>query len=98
MSDSSSGGNGANGNGDLGGGGGMAFVAGLFFGTVVGVTTAILVAPASGRQLRETLSRGAKRFAAQASDLVPEEWAQIAEEELTKELVKNVSSLRSAGL
>ena len=78
--------------------GGMAFVAGLFFGTLVGATTAIFIAPASGRELRETLSRGAKRFVAQASDLVPEEWIEIAEEETTKEIIENVSSLRSAGL
>ncbi len=76
----------------------MEFVAGLFFGTLVGVTTAIFIAPASGRELRETLSRGAKRFVAQASELVPEEWIEIAEEEITKEIIENVSSLRSAGL
>lgn len=86
-------------NGDGNGhGGGMAFVAGLFFGTVVGVTTAIFMAPASGRDLRQTLSRGAKRFVAQATDLVPEEWTEIAEEEITKELIAKVSDLRSAGL
>jgi len=78
--------------------GGMAFVAGLFFGTLVGVTTAIFMAPASGRELRVTLSRGAKRLVAQASELVPEEWTEIAEEEITKEIIENVSSLRSAGL
>ena len=81
-----------------GAGGGMAFVAGLFFGTLVGATTAIFIAPASGRELRETLSRGAKRFVAQASELIPEEWSEIAEEEITKEIIENVSSLRSAGL
>ena len=86
-----------NGNGN-GSGGGMAFVAGLFFGTLVGATTAIFVAPASGRELRETLSRGAKRFVAQATEMVPEEWSEIAEEEITKEIIENVSSLRSAGL
>ena len=80
------------------GNGGMAFVAGLFFGTLVGVTTAIFIAPASGRELRESLSRGAKRFVAQASELIPEEWSAIAEEEITKEIIENVSSLRSAGL
>lgn len=78
--------------------GGMAFVAGLFFGTLVGVATAVLVAPASGREIRETLSRGAKRFVAQTSELIPEEWSAIAEEEITKEIIENVSSLRSAGL
>ena len=87
-----------NSNGGNGGNGSMAFVAGLFFGTLVGVTTAIFIAPASGRELRESLSRGAKRFVAQASELVPEEWTQIAEEEITKEIIENVSSLRSAGL
>ena len=84
-----------NGNGASGG---MAFVAGLFFGTLVGATTAIFMAPAPGRDLRETLSRGAKRIVAQASELVPEEWSEIAEEEITKEIIANVSSLRSAGL
>lgn len=79
-------------------GGGMAFVAGLFFGTLVGVSTAILMAPASGREMRETLSRGAKRFVAQTTELIPEEWSEIAEEEITKEIIENVSSLRSAGL
>jgi gas vesicle protein len=87
-----------NGNRNGSGRSGMAFVAGLFFGTLVGATTAIFVAPASGRDLRETLSRGAKRFVAQATDLVPEEWTKIAEEEITKELLDNVSNLRSAGL
>jgi len=87
-----------NSNAGNGGNGGMAFVAGLFFGTLVGVTTAIFIAPASGRELRESLSRGAKRFVAHASELVPEEWTQIAEEEITKEIIENVSSLRSAGL
>ena len=77
---------------------GMAFVAGLFFGTLVGVTTAIFMAPASGRELRETLGRGAKRLVAQASELIPEEWTEIAEEEITREIIENVSSLRSAGL
>lgn len=79
-------------------GGGMAFAAGIFLGAVVGVATAVLVAPASGREIRETLSRGAKRFVAQASELIPEEWSAIAEEEITKEIIDNVSSLRSAGL
>ncbi len=89
----------ADNNGNAGnGGGGMAFVAGLFFDTLVGVTTAIFIAPASCRELRETLSRGAKRFVAQASELVPEEWIEIAGEEITKEIIENVSSLRSAGL
>ncbi len=76
----------------------FAFVAGLFFGTLVGVTTAIFIAPGSGRELRETLSRGAKRLIAQASELVPEEWTEIADEEITKEIIENVSSLRAAGL
>lgn len=88
----------SNSDGGNGGSGGMAFVVGLFFGTLVGVTTAIFVTPASGRELRETLSRGAKRLVAQASELVPEEWTAIAEEEITKEIIENVSSLRSAGL
>ncbi len=56
------------------------------------------MAPASGRELRETLSRGAKRLVAQASDLIPEEWTEIAEEEISREIIENVSSLRSAGL
>ena len=85
-------------NSNGGSSGSFAFVAGLFFGTLVGVTTTILMAPASGRELRESLSRGAKRFVAQASELVPEEWSEIAEEEITKEIIENVSSLRSAGL
>jgi len=86
------------GNGNGSHGGGMAFVAGLFFGTLVGATTAMFMAPASGRELRVALSRGAKRLAAQATELVPEEWSEIAEEEITKEILDNVSSLRSAGL
>lgn len=81
-----------------GGGGGMAFVAGLFFGTLAGVATALFVAPASGRDMRQTLARGAKRFVAQTSELIPEEWSAIAEEEIAKEIIENVSSLRAAGL
>lgn len=82
---------------DGGNGGGMAFVAGLFFGTLVGAASAILMAPSSGRELRDHLSRGAKRFVVQASELVPEEWSTIAEEEISKELQTNVSNIRSAG-
>lgn len=81
-----------------GNGGGMAFAAGLFFGTVVGAVTAILMAPSSGRELRDHLSRGAKRFVVQASELVPEEWSVIAEEEISKEIQTNVSNIRAAGL
>jgi gas vesicle protein len=76
----------------------MAFVAGLFLGTLAGVTTALLIAPASGREIRTALSRGAKRLVAQTTELIPEEWSAIAEEEITREIIANVSSLRSAGL
>ena len=32
------------------------------------------------------------------TELIPEEWSAIAEEEITKEIIENVSSLRAAGL
>ena len=83
---------------DDGHGGGFSFVAGLFLGTLVGAATAILMAPASGRELRTSLSRGAKKWVAHASELVPAEWVEIAEEEMTKEILENVSNLRAAGL
>lgn len=76
---------------------GMAFAAGMFLGTLLGATTAALMAPASGRQLRSSLGKGAKKLAVKATDLVPETWNHIVEEEITKELVDNLSSLRSAG-
>ena len=69
---------------------GMACAAGMFFGTLVGAATAVLMAPASGRQLRSSLGKEAKKLAVKASDLVPETWNHIVEEEITKELVEIV--------
>ena len=34
----------------------------------------------------------------QGSDLVPGEWAEMAEEEVTREILENVTNLRAAGL
>lgn len=78
--------------------GGFSFVAGLLFGTLVGAATAVLLAPASGRDLRDSLGKGAKKLVVKASEMVPEEWAQIAEDEIAKQLLDNVANLRSAGL
>ena len=79
-------------------GGGMAFMAGLMFGTFVGAATAVLLAPSSGRQLRESLGKEAKKLLVKASEMVPDEWSKIAEEEITKELLDNLADVRSAGL
>jgi len=76
----------------------MVFAAGLLFGTFVGAAAAVLVAPASGRELRGSLGREAKKLAVKATELVPDEWGSIVEEEVTKELVENIESLRAAGL
>lgn len=81
-----------------GGKSGMAFVAGLFFGTLVGAASAALMAPASGRELRGSIRKEAKKLAVKARELVPEQWSDIAREELTREIVDNIQSLRSAGL
>lgn len=76
----------------------MRFVAGLLFGSLFGATTAVLLAPSSGRQLRSSLSKEAKKLAVRATGLVPKDWTRVAEEEITREILDNVASLRSAGL
>ena len=76
----------------------MKFLAGLLCGTLFGATTAVLFAPSSGRRLRSDLAKEAKKLAVRASELVPEDWTQMAEEEITQEIVTNVATLRSAGL
>lgn len=76
----------------------MNFVAGLLFGTLVGAATAVLMAPASGRELRGSLGKEAKKLAVKASELVPHDWDAIVEEEVTREIVDNIGSLRAAGL
>ncbi len=76
----------------------MKFAAGLLFGTVVGAAAAILVAPMSGHRLRNSLTKEAKKLAVRATELVPNEWAEMAEEEVTRQILENVTNLRTAGL
>ena len=76
----------------------MKFVAGFLCGTLLGATTAVLLAPSSGRRLRASLTKEVKKLAVRATELVPDEWTQMAEEEITKEILDNVATLRSAGL
>jgi len=76
----------------------MKFAAGLLFGTVVGAAAAILFAPMPGYRLRGSLAKEAKKLAVRATELVPGAWAQMAEEEVTREILENVTNLRAAGL
>ena len=76
----------------------MKFAAGLLFGTVVGAAAAILVAPMPGHRLRGSISKEAKKLLVRATELIPNEWAQMAEEEVTREILENVTNLRTAGL
>jgi len=76
---------------------GMKFLVGFFLGTAFGATTAVLMAPSSGRRLRAALSKEAKKLAVHASALVPDEWNRISDEDNTKEILENFESLRSAG-
>ena len=76
----------------------MKFVAGLLFGAVAGAATAILLAPMPGRRLRESLSKEAKKLAVHASELVPREWTEIVEEEVSREFLRHVGDIRAAGL
>ena len=48
--------------------------------------------------MRASLGKEVKKLAVKASEMVPDDWSQIAEEEITKELLDNLASVRSAGL
>lgn len=77
---------------------GMVFLAGLCLGTFFGAAGAVLMAPCSGSRLRSSIATEAKKLAVKASEMVPEEWSQIAEEERSKTVLENMSNIRSAGL
>lgn len=74
------------------------FLAGLLAGVVVGSAAALLVAPRSGREIRHSLSREAKRMAVCTTGLHPNEWRDISAEDSGRNLVKNLGRIRSAGL
>ena len=73
-------------------------LAGVLAGVVVGLAAALLVTPRSGREMRRSLSREAKRMAVRATGLHPHEWRDISAEDTGRKLVKNLGRIRSAGL
>ncbi len=78
----------------------MQFLVGLFVGTALGSAAALLFAPKTGRQLRESLSGEARRLAVKASryGLDPIETYDLTASEAGRAVVKNIERIRSAGL
>ena len=76
------------------------FLVGLLVGTAVGSMAALLFAPKTGRQMRESLAGEARRLAVKASrygiDL--NELYDLKASEEGKAVVKNIQCIRSAGL
>lgn len=76
------------------------FFAGLFVGAAMGCTTILLFTPKSGRQVRDSLAKEARRLAAKAykscGDL--NELKDVIANETAENLVNNIQSIRSAGL
>jgi gas vesicle protein len=78
----------------------MEFLAGLLVGTALGASAAVLLAPKTGRQMRESLAEEARRLAVKASryGLDPSELYDVAASEAGRAVVKNIERIRSAGL
>ncbi len=77
----------------------MKFLAGLLAGSFLGSAVALLLAPRSGRQLRDSIAHEAKRMAVKAASSVDlHEYSEIADEENRRNLVENIAGIRSAGL
>lgn len=75
----------------------LSFFVGLLAGAAFGSAAALLLAPRSGRDARQSLEKEAKRMAVRLSGLHPHEWGDIAEEENGRNLVENLEHIRSAG-
>lgn len=76
------------------------FLAGLVVGAAMGCTTILFFTPKSGRQVRDSLTKEARRLAAKAykscGDL--NELRDVIATETAENLVNNIQSIRSAGL
>ena len=76
------------------------FIAGICVGAAMGCTTMLLLAPKSGRQVRESLAREAQRLAAKAYNSCGDlnELKDVVAAKTAENLVNNIESIRSAGL
>ena len=72
------------------------FLAGCLVGAAVGSATAFLLAPKTGRQIRDTLAHEARRLVAKTIDL--DKWDDAASAEEARNLIDNIQMIRSAGL
>ena len=76
------------------------FLVGLLVGTALGAMSALLFAPKTGRQMRESLAGEARRLAVKASryGIDPKELYDLTSSEEGKAVVRNIQRIRSAGL
>lgn len=79
---------------------GMDFLVGILVGMALGTTTALLLAPKTGRQVRELLVKEARKLASKTSrqGLDTSHWSDLAAEQAGRFLVENLHDIRSAGL
>lgn len=75
----------------------LEFLAGMLVGVTFGTAAAVLLTPKSGHQLRDSLTREAKRLAVRATGLHPQEWREISAEDNGRSVLENISNIRSAG-
>ena len=74
------------------------FLTGLIAGVVAGSLGTLFLTPSSGRDMRQSLTREAKRFAVRTTGLHPREWSEIAAEESGRSVLENIARIRAAGL
>ncbi|HSF17146.1 MAG TPA: YtxH domain-containing protein [Vicinamibacteria bacterium] len=74
------------------------FLTGLIAGVVAGSLGTLFLTPRSGRDMRESLTREAKRLAVRTTGLHPREWSEIAAEESGRSVLENIGRIRAAGL
>lgn len=75
----------------------LEFLAGMLVGVTFGTAAAVLLTPKPGHQLRDSLTREAKRLAVRATGLHPHEWREISAEDNGRSVLDNISKIRSAG-
>jgi gas vesicle protein len=76
------------------------FVAGILVGAAMGCTTALLFTPKTGRQVRDSLAKEARRLATKAygSCCNLQDLTDMMSNKASENIVQNIQSIRSAGL
>jgi gas vesicle protein len=78
----------------------VGFVAGAFVGVAMGCATVLLFTPRTGRQVRDSLSKEARRLATKAYKSCGnlDDLRDMMTNEAAENIVQNIQSIRAAGL